>query len=418
MNISIPKSNRILTLIDQAANSGGNLLLTIIIARLLNPSDFGFYSIGLLLGMLSMEACQTLVAAPAQTIGPKLSADQLKGYCRSTAQLSLFLASMTAIAIFCGTIIYGFIYGLEAPLVKGFLYLLAAAGMQLHLWARRIAYVCNKITAAAIGSSFRYFIHLIAAIFIGYANFKNSPELHLIALGVSGLIAAFLTTFLWWPAKVRENFPFLLALKKHLNFGKWLFGAGAINWFGSNWFIAITGTMMGTASIGVLKAAQNIAGITGIIVQIMENVVPIKAARLMANKGTKASFQYVMRIGSLTIGTGSIITFFLVIFSSDIMALVYTEAYRKFGFVLALVSITYIMSLVVFLLKVIFRTVEIVRPIFITQILIAIMTLSSAGKLVSHYGILGAAIGLMLVQFVSALVLSIFACHLIKQLEY
>lgn len=406
--------DRIFTLIDQGVNSGGNLLITVIVARLLSLNDFGVYSVGLLLGMLAMEVCQALVSAPAQTIGPKLPDGDLDGYCCTTTWLAGLLTLFTGMTIFWGCMAYILFSGLSLRLVQIFFFVFVSAGMQLHLFARRVAYIRNNIFSTMIGSSFRYAFHLVAIIFIGFTSLKTSLEAHLMILGLTSLSSALLTTFLWWPKQNKTQFPLYSALQKHWEFGKWLFGSAAINWFGSNWFMAVAGTTLGASALGILRAAQNISGVIGIIAQIMENAIPVKAAEIKAKLGSRACYQYILRIGVITVCAGFGLTLLLGIFSSQIMALVYSENYRDYGSVLTLVGVTYILSLVVFLIKVIFRSFEILRPVFITQTLIAVLTLSSAGIIISRFGVTGAASGLMLVQLMNLVILSIFANSLMK----
>ena len=383
-------------LIDQMINSGGNFIIAILLARLLGVDGFGYYSIALIIGMFAVQLSQAIIISPAQTIAPKLPNDKINSYCRATMYIAILLAIFSGIVSIVGS----FVVDIALSTFDRLAFSVAIVGVQLHFWARKTSYILEDRVAALFGSIVRYTIQFIFVGLLFYIDGDDMIAIQVLGLGISSLLGAVTSTLKWWYI---DSFRYSIIdlAKKHWGIGKWLIGTEAFNWLGSNLIYVFAGALVGITSIGALRAAQNIIGVAGIVVQILDNVVPVSSARYYAVGGISRLSSYMFSISIPVLFIGLIICSIVAIFSNEIMWIVYGSEYMMYGNVLFILAISFMFALGAYFLKVVFRAVEFIRPIFYSQIAVTVFVLISSKYLIENYEIAGAALGLLYSQVIS-----------------
>ena len=74
-------------------------------------------------------------------------------------------------------------------------------------------------------------------------------------------------------------------IKRHWRLSRYLIGSALLQWTSGNYFIIVAGILFGPTSVGILRAAGNIIGITNVILQGLENIIPQSASRQFMELG-------------------------------------------------------------------------------------------------------------------------------------
>ena len=85
---------------------------------------------------------------------------------------------------------------------------------------------------------------------------------------ITTLYGVFLTERLAWSPRALRT-----TTSRYWNFGEWLTASALMQWTSGNLFTIAAGALLGTTTVGVLKAAQNLMGVTHILFMGFENLV-------------------------------------------------------------------------------------------------------------------------------------------------
>jgi len=209
-----------LAIADQGLFAGSNFLLNVLLARWLEPADYGAfalaYSVFLLLGVFHTA----LLTEPMLVFGPGRYRERFPEYLGILLRghLALMLPGMLLLVI-VGALVGRFH---SASIGHAFLGLAVAAPLILLLWLlRRAFYVRLQPFWAAVGGLL-YFILLSSFLFVLWAGKQLSPGTAFLGMGLGALVVCVLLLFRLQPRRVAiggvASFLFLLALI----YGLWL----------------------------------------------------------------------------------------------------------------------------------------------------------------------------------------------------
>lgn len=185
---------------------------------------------------------------------------------------------------------------------------------------------------------------------------------------------------------------------QHWQFAKWLVGKTLLQWFSGNLFIVTAAALLGPAAVGAIRLAQNVMGIVNVLFIAIENYIPVQAAKIYAQQGKTALFNY---LKTITL-QGGIISLILatsiILLATPIIQILYgitdpssTLLLRGFA----------ILSLIVFIgipIRFAIRTLEQTKSIFIAYTLSTAFSFTCAYPIVKHWGLTGVIIGLITAQ--------------------
>ena len=188
----------------------------------------------------------------------------------------------------------------------------------------------------------------------------------------------------------------LKTFKRHWKMSKYLIGSALMQWTSGNYFIIVAGVLLGPVSVGALRAASNIIGVTNILLQGLENIVPQSASKHLVGSGIFGLKSYLKKIFFLGGSVILLIAAILILFSSEILVTLYGDDFSEYSYVLVWYSIT---SLIVFSLTPLFiglRTLENTKPIFISYLITTIFSISAANVLIKEFEVNGVMIGILI----------------------
>jgi O-antigen/teichoic acid export membrane protein len=191
-----------------------------------------------------------------------------------------------------------------------------------------------------------------------------------------------------WQAGVQHSI-----LGRHWRFSRWLTVSTALQWITNNVFLITAGGVLGSASVGGLKAGQTLLGATHIWLQGLGNLVPARAAHYLQQRGKDALAQYLWRVGG---AVGAVTALFaLVIAVAPVwwLRLIYGTAYQDYGGIVRWQAAGYVALAIGFPLGIGLRTFEKTHAIFLAQVCTMLFSLLFAIPLAYGLRVTGVVMG-------------------------
>lgn len=189
-------------------------------------------------------------------------------------------------------------------------------------------------------------------------------------------------------------------MEQHWSNSKWLISSALLQWISGNYFTVSLGAISGTWAVGALRAAQNIMGITHILFQGLENVVPAGAARRLQLAGSKGLKKYLQHNAMFCTGVTLLFCLIISIFPRKLFLLIYGGQFTKYSYLLWWYVPIYFLISISLPLRSGLRALNKTRPIFVAYTVMSLFAMLSASFLVSQYGLVGAMIGTLGTQII------------------
>jgi len=401
-----------LALVDQAMVSGVNFLTGIIFARFLGVKEFGYFTLAWMTVLFVNSIQMAMISAPMMSIGPKQTKEEMDSYYGAVVvhQLCFSLLSFGLIFLCIKTSNFFFstwkIEHLAWPLA------LAAFFFQNQDFLRRFFFTTNRLWLAFISDGISYLGQISILIILFLTTSMDTTKVLLTIASTSAfamIIVSLPLAKLNWQ---RENI--LKVFVHHWNFSKWMTASALLQWTSGNLFIVAAGSILGTTAVGAIKAAQNIMGISHILFQGLENIVPVRASFNYAQNGIQGLTAYLKKVilwGGLAT---AIIAFSAGLLPQFWLTLFYGVQYQNFGFILQWYAIIYLLIFIGLPLRAGLRTLETTRPIFMAYVLMTIFTIFTAKYFIFHLGIRGVMLGILGTQLILQFFLFITLNRIIK----
>lgn len=375
---------------EQLVVSGCNFLTAILLARALTATQLGVWavctSIALYIGSIGIA----LVHAPLQILIPQSDATRKSSIVRGSLALQIVLTLALS-----GTLI-----GLAAALNHTthisfeFRDSLALAAftftIQLLEWFRRVCHALERSEKALTCSVIGYVSSLLCTLLLFD---RLTPSLFFSLSAICNAIALCWATYSirvypsWgeW-AKISTNF---------LHLGRRYFLAGQLQWLGGQGATVVTSTILGAPEAGTLRAVQTLLSPLNVAFQVLDNHLPVRAARVAHLTSDPETRKYLWRgFFRASIPSG---LFLLLIsaFASPLLSIFY-GAYSEHGVLVSLNAAALFIALAV-RFATYYRRIKNELDVLVTANLgWAIVTVVSSAILGTTFGLNGVMTGAIL----------------------
>lgn len=393
---------------DQAIVSGTQFVTTVVLVRGLGLELFGVFSLLWLSVVIGTGLQQALVGQPLMAIAPKLEGEERRRYLGSVTMLELLYTLGCVATIggcYAGVISHwdaSYLAGTLVPLV------VAVAARQLHGFVRTGFFVRGQRIHALVNDVLAYPGQLALLGYVALTgNLSFRTALWSIALPSAVAALVGLAIQRSWNGNLEDG---RVAARRHWLSGRWLAAMQGLQFFASNSFLVVAAALLGTASVGAIKAAQTVMGVLNLALLAMENVVPIHAARESVHNGMQAFRRYLTHIGVKGLTVCGTISATIAVFPGWLLRPLYAdEVSLELIFALRGFCLLYLCSFVIAVLQIGFRTIERTGPVFFAYAINTVIAVSLAGPVVSNFGFMGAVLGMVAQQVLMAgLLLGLF----------
>lgn len=395
-----------LALCDQALISGANFLTAILLARGLGISEFGRYSIAWLAVLFVQRLQHALVITPMMSIGPKQAASESSTYYNGVMlqQAAFAILSTMLTWIFVSAYQY-FLTGssiseLATPIA------VAVFTTQYQDFGRRYFFAIQNPLLSIVSDGIRYIGQIVAVVWILFVARSDMT-----AGGVLWIMSltSFSACVVLISVTINMKYSLDLAIesfRRHWRLSIWLAPSSVLQWLSRNMFIIITNGILGTTAVGALKATQTLVGITHILFQGLENIIPVRAAQRFSSGGRSSLFAY-LRKTSIFVSVTAL--FIVLVFASAPgfwIKLTFGEEFLEYSYLVRWYAAFYVLLSLGLPLRYGLLVIEKTAPLFVAYLIATTISLGSIYFLIDTWGLSGTMIGMIGFQLV-------FQCTLI-----
>jgi O-antigen/teichoic acid export membrane protein len=240
---------------DQALFAGANFLVSILLARWLEPAAYGAFSLAYAIFLLLGTVHTGLWTEPMLVYGSGRYRENFTAYQQVLLRYHWRFGAVASLIFLLLTL--GF-WAFEArEIALSFLGLSLAAPTVLYLWiVRRGAYVLLKPRLAALGGGIYLLLYLILSFILLRTNTLNTFTAFL-AMTVAALVSA--KTIQWRMDTATERIVDSEEVHSlHWRYGRWALLAGLFSWVPGNIFYLILPVFHGLEAAAHFKALMNL----------------------------------------------------------------------------------------------------------------------------------------------------------------
>lgn len=404
-NILFWRGTGIWAIIDQGIFAVSNFLLSLLLARWLNPQEYGAFAVAFTIFLLLGNVHAGLLIEPMLVFGKGKYQHCQKGYLEilqyghwifAAAGSLLFMASGSAVW-------YG---GME--LLAMSLWGFALAGpFILFLWLmRRFCYVQLKPELAArVGGL--YFVLM----FLGIAVLNRHELLSAFsALCVIGMASLGSSIWLFRRFKIENRSPTFNELKgnilrDHRKYGGWAASTNVLMWFPGNIYFILLPAIAGLEAAGALKALLNLVmPIQQSFAALATILIPI----LVTTRG-KPGYMNLVYSTLLLLGSSAVLYWCLLFwFTRPLMSWFYNGVYDSNADLLLILGSLPVAASAVTVFGSSLRALERPDCVFSVYAISAIVSVSFGLSLTAVWGLFGAVVSIVFSYVITAFGLWIF----------
>jgi O-antigen/teichoic acid export membrane protein len=390
-----------LSLADQAVASISNFVTGVIIARATSKEEFGLYMLGFTLIMLMTDLQTSLIATPYMVYAPRLKGTEQALYAGSTLIHQLALSFLTTLLIVCAAFAAGF--GVGPRGLEPVLWALAVVSTLILLreFVRRICFASLKLktvflfdTAVAIGQ-------ISGLLVLAHFKLLSASRAYWLVGSICGI-----AVLLWfWFNRKQYHLRFdesVAALGRNWTFGKWVFASGLLWTASTNLYPWLLAFFHGAAAAGVFAACLGVVSSGNPALLGIQNFLGPKISHEFAAKGPKALRRLVLKISAILALPASLLAVVLIVWGDRFIALLYGSRYSGNGLVIAVLAANLLVAAIAFSFSRALFAIERADLDFALNLAAIVIMLTLGLWLVRIYGPLGAALGLLGANAVTA----------------
>ena len=382
-------------LVDQVAVSGGNFLTGIMLARALGLAEFGTFTLMWMVAQFGGSVQHALITAPMMSIGPKQANHDAAAYYGVVLAQQVAFSALSFGLVFWGTrtacpFLDGCGPSLSWPLAS------AVAAMLMQDFLRRYFFALGRGAAAFVNDALCYLSRLAALAIAFRAGATNVEAVLWIHAGAYA--AAFCLGIVGFDKIVWRVAAFGPITRRHWTSARWLAPSALLQWTSGNLFLLAAGAMLGVASLGAIRAAQNLFGLTHILLQGFDNVLPRSAAIRLRDGGTPALRAYLGRVGLACVVLAAAFGLVAAAFPEFWLRLFYGGEFASHGYLLQWYAAVYVLTFAIVPLRIGLRALEHTRPLFWAYVVATAFTAVAVVPLIDAFGASGAMAGILATQ--------------------
>lgn len=393
-----------LSAIDQGLISLSNFAAAIILARAVNPTEFGVYSVGFLLIHCVRAVQDGLIVQPLNAFGTTLKLKQFRRYFTANGILQLVLAIGSAVFVAgAGWLLTSLGNDTAGPTLFSLWFVFLT--WQIQEFFRRVFYTRAKVLNAAVNTGLSNGVRLGVMLW-----WQAEGRL---ATGIAGLDAiawgslAALVLGVWQTRSywTRRGLAIWETWARNWKYGRWVLGGSLANWAAIEVYPIIAAGIVNFAAAGAYRAIQTLVAPVHVLLRTLDTFSTPWAAKLNHREGF-SGLTRMLKIMYFIAGV-PILGWLVVInfFSTPMLKFLYNETYLPYANGTIWMAIFYALLYIYWPMQVAYKALRVTRPIFLANGA-AIVCMFTLGILAVHrWGLYGTIGGQALNALIVAIVL-------------
>lgn len=374
-----------------------NFLTSAVLTRMLGVHDFGVFSVFYIILQYLNSIQLALIVSPMMTLAPQITDESeravfLKGMGGYQYAFSAACCALTLLLALAEKF-----HSAPAKLDPGVLlpFALSIFCFQAQDWLRRFWYVDEKGRAVFLNDVISY-VGQVAVLLVLWRMHAATVASAYYAVAITSLVAFLVganSQDVWGSVRQIKT-----VVKQTWAFGRSLLVASQFQWVGSQGILIIVAAITGVSAAGGIRAAMALLGPVNVLYQLLDNVIPVRAAREFAKSGRAGLLAYLRRTGlflSLIVGVPVLL---ISLAARPIMAIAFGKAFAGFAHLVLWQAIYVLLALVYKGLQYYHRTMGTVGVLARSALIVSIVSVASCIILARQYGATGGMIALVVGQ--------------------
>jgi O-antigen/teichoic acid export membrane protein len=312
-----------LALLDQALMAGSNFLITILLARWLTAEQYGAYALAFSVFLFLAGAHEALVTEPLMVFGPSSYGNQRREYLGAVLWIEGALG-LVFVGVLVSATFIAHHFATSGDLARALAGLCLSTPCVFLFWVARFAFYLEQCPGRAAAGSTLYSVLLLSGTLLAFRQGVLSPFVAFVAIALAALTSAVSMLVRLKPVLKRGSNPALRSVwNRHWHYGRWALGTAGMRWIPGNVSYALTGTLLGLADVGTLKALLNFFLPLGQVANSFGLVFQPYLSGVFGKEGRSATRTPVRRVALLYLGGGSLYWVLLTVFRVPFVRLLY-----------------------------------------------------------------------------------------------
>lgn len=378
-------------LIEQVAYSAQSFLSLILVSKIFDVTDFGLYNIVVFASLVFSNVLISITFLPMVPLRNKIESKDIKNYEDIVKIITLILCSISfpiSLVIF---------FENSIPVGTSILLSFFLALRSSFEYSRRYIIILEKCYQSLMVSIFSLILLLLLVAYGKIYNEMIGINLYLLILTCVYLIAQCrILKLSCLNLDVLISRRSIKLVKLHVYESKWLLMTAITQIFSSNYFLIAITNHLGAFYLGVFRAVQDVTNIFNPLISYGDNNTFVQASKIKDSGGDYK--KYIFQVGLKMIICILLPLIIINWFSYDIIKCLYSSDIARFNHVLPIFSLSLIVVIFSTFFRLYLRLESINNSSFWTNVLISFISFFIAPYVVSKYGVLGAAYGILATQ--------------------
>jgi O-antigen/teichoic acid export membrane protein len=380
-------------LTDQAVVSATNFLTSLMLVRFMGLREFGIFALAWMSVLFVNSLQNALVIAPMMSIGSKQEEKDRPSYFGAVIFQEIVLVSfcfvlvLVALKVFSNVFHHPELQQLALPLA------VSAFAYQMQDFIRRCFFATRQSHRALADDALSYLTQLPILFLLHRAGYLTSATA-LWAMAGTSLLGVLVGSL--WVEPFQFHWQWIKAVsRRHWKSSRWLAGSALMIWTSGNLFVVAAPVYYGAAAAGVLRASQNLMGVTHVWFQGLDNVVPVETARRLREGGVNSMLAYTR---SILLKWGGLTLLFAIVMAvapGFWLRLMYGPQMAQYGYILRLYALLYVFIFVGAPLRAGLQALEFTVPIFWSYLAMTAFAFVFAVPMAKWMGLNGTMLGLL-----------------------
>ena len=409
-----------LAVADQGVFSGTNFILNILLARWLQPHEYGSFVLALSIFLFISGFHNALILEPMNTVGVARFTYDARTYVGKTIWLHFALTLSVSILLLSASIILDI---MGSSFAANLYSISTALPLILLLWLlRTTCYIKTEPYIALRGSAIYFLLLSTGMLLLKKFNWLSPSNAFLITGFVSVIVSIYLIKVLGlnlnYVVLFKSSPKFRNILSAHWRYGRWVSGSAAMHWLSGSVYLPMVGFIVGLSQLGALRAVQNLVlPLDQIMTAIGMLLLPWFAMRFETN----GKFWLKRRIIKVIcfFFSVSLLYIILMFFSGPrLITILYGDKYSiQYNWMIPYLCIIAFVGTKNQLLYIFLKTFQKPNVIFLSQTCTAIFSLTIGTYLVWRLNLLGCLYSLFICSLVNGLIMLIFFSNTLECLS-
>jgi O-antigen/teichoic acid export membrane protein len=388
-------------LTDQGTFAASNFLLNVLLARWLEPHEYGAFAIAFSVFLLLGTYHTALLVEPMLVFGPGKHRTGFERYLGVLLKVHAALTAVMGVVLAIAAAVLWAING--GPLVPALLALAVACPLLLLPWLmRRACYVHLAPRTAALAGIAYLATTLLGATLLAWVDALNAVT----AIGVmafGSLLGATLIGLILRPStavNLTDAFARTI-LADHWRYGRWAAASAALTWVPANIFYIVLPARAGLEAAASLRAIVNL---TAPMVQFIGALGTILLPTLVRAR-VDGRLATVMRTAGTILVTASLVYYAVIaVYHAPITDWLYAGRYLDHAWLVLIIGLRPLTSGLTAVFTNALRALEVPAKVFWAYVVSSLVAVVFAIAAMGPLSLVGAAVGMVLASLATAVV--------------